>query len=121
MDTCYSGTFDRTIAMRGSVEDLSKRRLTEGDIKRILTYPTRRYLTSGGKEQVPDVSPFAQALLEALRSKGGVDNILTIDEILSYMKNLINPNHAQADLVAMNVEANFCFLHNETIKDTKRT
>ena len=40
MDTCYSGTFDRLIAMRGSAEDLSNKELTPGDIKRILEYTT---------------------------------------------------------------------------------
>ena len=34
MDTCYSGTFDREIAMRGN-GDLSKQQLNSGNIKRI--------------------------------------------------------------------------------------
>ncbi len=85
LDTCYSGTFDREIAMRGSPESL-----TERDIIRNFKYTTRRYLTSGGKEQVPDESAFVRALLKALRSKGGVDNILTIAEIVSEMEG-VNP------------------------------
>ena len=87
LDTCYSGTFDRLIAMRGQPEDGSKP-LTKSDIQRKLEYTTRKYLTSGGKEQVPDDSAFVQAFLEALRSKGGLDNILTVDEIASYMENV---------------------------------
>ena len=90
LDTCYSGTFDRLIAMRGHPEDRSKP-LTKDDIQRKLEYTTRRYLTSGGKEQVPDDSKFVRAFLEALRSKGGVDNILTFDDVASYMEKLVNP------------------------------
>ena len=87
LDTCYSGTFDRLIAMRG---DVSKR-LTVEDIQRKFQYTTRWYLTSGGNEIVYDDSPFVHQFLEALRSKGGVDNILTRDEILSYVQRLVSP------------------------------
>ena len=90
LDTCYSGTFDRIIAMRGRTEALSER-LTETDIQRKFQYTTRWYLTSGGKEIVYDDSPFVHQFLEALRSKGGVDNILTKDEILSYVQRLVKP------------------------------
>ena len=74
MDTCYSGTFDQRIAMRGKAEDVFKS-LSSADIKRKFTYTTRWYLTSGD-EKVDDGipgqhSPFARELLEALRSKGG--------------------------------------------------
>ena len=90
LDTCYSGTFDRLIAMRGRAETLSER-LTETDIQRKFQYTTRWYLTSGGNEIVYDDSPFVHQLLEALRSQGGVDNILTKDEILSYVQRLVSP------------------------------
>ena len=90
LDTCYSGTFDRRIAMRGHADDRAKP-LTPDDIQRKLEYTTRRYLTSGGKEQVPDDSKFVRAFLEALRSQGGVDNILTLDDVSRYMETLDNP------------------------------
>lgn len=95
MDTCYSGTFDQRIAMRGEAEDAS-RPLSQEDIKRKLTYTTRWYLTSGGKEKVSDGlpghhSPFTREFLEALRSKGGIDNILTIDEVLNYLDRIKVP------------------------------
>jgi hypothetical protein len=49
------------------------------------------YLSSGGKEYVPDGrpgqhSPFTRKFLEALRSYGGEDGVLTINEILSYIE-----------------------------------
>lgn len=90
MDTCYSGTFDERLAMRGEAENLPEM-LSSEDIKRKLTYTTRWYLTSGAKEQVPDDSLFARALLEALRSRGGRDNVLTIKEILTYLEDLSDP------------------------------
>ncbi len=91
LDTCYSGTFDRLIAMRGGVSETLSERLTETDIQRKFQYTTRWYLTSGGNELVYDDSPFVHQFLEALRSKGGVDNILTKDEILSYVQRLVSP------------------------------
>ena len=87
LDTCYSGTFDRLIAMRGEISET----LPVEDIQRKFQYTTRWYLTSGGNELVYDDSPFVHQLLEALRSKGGVDNILTKDEILSYVQRLVKP------------------------------
>ena len=88
MDTCYSGTFDERYAMRGETEGTD--RLSPADIRRLMTYTTRRYLTSGG-EQVPDNSKFIRSFLEALRSRGGSDNILTISEILTYLGELNDP------------------------------
>ena len=90
LDTCYSGTFDRLIAMRGRAEARAER-LTETDIQRKLQYTTRWYLTSGGNEIVYDDSPFVHQLLAALRSQGGADNILTKDEILGYVQKLVSP------------------------------
>jgi WD40 repeat protein len=90
LDTCYSGTFDERLAMRGEGEDVF-RSLSQADVKRILTYTTRWYLTSGANEQVPDYSSFIRVFLDALRSKGGRDNILTIKEILTYLEGLSTP------------------------------
>jgi hypothetical protein len=52
---------------------------------------TRKYLTSGSKEYVPDGrpgehSPFARKLLDALRNYGGDDKILTLEEISTYVE-----------------------------------
>ena len=113
LDTCYSGTFDQRIAMRGEAEDMFKTLLNE-DIERKQTYTTRWYLTSGAKEQVPDGgkghSPFAHKLLEALRSKGGIDNILTIDEVLSYLKKLDNPKPRASEFGSNEPGSDFLFI-----------
>ena len=90
LDTCYSGTFDERIAMRGEANNLPEE-LSSVDIQQKLTYKTRWYLTSGAKEQVPDDSQFIRQLLEAFRSNGGRDNILTIDEVLYYLRRIENP------------------------------
>lgn len=87
LDACFSGTFDQLVAMRGlDPEDRSKWDF----INQKMQYRTRRYITSAGKEYVPDGrpgqhSPFARAFLEALRSEGGQDGVLTINEVMSYM------------------------------------
>ncbi len=62
-------------------------------IKRKLRYKTRKFVTSGGKEYVPDGrpgmhSPFARKLIEALRGEGGSDRVLTIQEIYGYVDKL---------------------------------
>ena len=62
---------------------------------------TRIYLTSGGKEYVPDGrpgahSPFARKFLDALRHYGGEDKILTFNEILSYVDKVTpEPTHGE--------------------------
>lgn len=93
MDVCFGGTFDeelgisepdeRTFAGKASAEMVTKR----------LSYKTRKFMTSGEKQYVSDGvpgrhSPFARALLEALRSSGGDDGILTLREITPYVSKL---------------------------------
>ncbi len=91
MDVCFGGTFDPVIAHRGMDDHSQVSRIEY--INRKMRFKTRRYLTSGGKEYVSDGragkhSPFARKFLEALRSYGGKDGILTIQEIISYVETL---------------------------------
>lgn len=93
MDVCFGGTFDQAIAHRGLDEETYKEATQAEMVTRKLTYKTRRYLTSGGKEYVPDGrpgmnSPFARKMLEAFRSRGGKDMILTLGEINTYVEAL---------------------------------
>lgn len=94
MDACFGGTFDEKIADNtrgdGMYTEVSQSEL----IGRKLTNRTRFYLTSGGKEYVPDGtpgshSPFAAKFLEALDSKGGNDGVLTVAELQTYMEKLV--------------------------------
>jgi hypothetical protein len=93
MDVCFGGTFDPHIASaRGESETNMAARAHF--INRKLKSKTRLYLTSGGKEYVPDGrpgqhSPFARKLLEALSSFGGADRILTYKEILSLIESVV--------------------------------
>lgn len=90
MDVCYGGTFDPIVARSRSIENtVSERQF----LARKLTYKTRRFLTSGGKEYVPDGrpgyhSPFASKFIQALKENGGTDRILTLDEIKTYVERL---------------------------------
>ena len=91
MDVCFSGTFDPVIARSRSTvyESLDDAEL----LVRKLSKKTRRYLTSGGKEYVSDGipgqhSPFAQKFIEILKSRGGEDRIITLQEIYPVMQRL---------------------------------
>jgi hypothetical protein len=93
MDVCFGGTFDQAIAHRGLDEEVYKEASQAEMVTRKLSYKTRRYLTSGGKEYVPDGrpgmnSPFTRKFLEALRSRGGKDMILSMGELNTYVESL---------------------------------
>ena len=109
LDTCYSGTFDEQIAMRGERDNLPEE-LSSNDIRRKLKYTTRRYLASGGKEEVPDNSPFIRALLKALRSKGGPDKVLTIGEILINLKEIEDPKPCSDEFGHNDSDSDFFFI-----------
>ncbi|WP_448519506.1 tetratricopeptide repeat protein [Rhodoflexus sp.] len=91
MDACYSGTFSPLIARsRGAESAISKSELVAKKIQ--LT--TRKFLTSGGKERVPDGepgrhSPFAGALIDLLKSRGEMTGgIITINDMRRAVQNL---------------------------------
>jgi hypothetical protein len=91
MDACFGGTFDPVLASSRSAlyEDIGDKAY----LVKKLSKRTRKYLTSGGKEYVSDGirgshSPFASRFLEALKTYGGPDRILVLDEIKSFMERL---------------------------------
>jgi WD40 repeat protein len=93
MDVCFGGTFDPYISSHRGEESYEQATKTEF-VQRKMRHKTRLYLTSGGKEYVPDGrpgehSPFARKFLEALRSYGGKDGILTVNEIVSYVEKVV--------------------------------
>jgi hypothetical protein len=94
MDVCFGGTFDEALASaRGADEEIYKEQAKAQFIARKLISKTRKYLTSGGKTYVSDGipgqhSPFAKNFLEALRSQGGNDGILTLPELFTYVEKL---------------------------------
>ncbi len=93
MDVCFGGTFDPHLASSRGSEDVDQAAKAHF-IKRKLNSKTRLYLTSGGKEYVPDGrpgqhSPFARKFLESLSTYGGADRILTYKEILSVIESVV--------------------------------
>lgn len=93
MDVCFGGTFDPYLAAHRGDELYEEVAKTEY-IERKMQHKTRLYLTSGGKEYVPDGrpgehSPFARKMLEAFRSYGGKDGILTVGEITTYVEKVV--------------------------------
>lgn len=113
MDVCFGGTFDPLIASRGLKEhELTKSRAEY--VNRKLRYKTRRYLTSGGKEYVPDGragshSPFARRFLAALRSEGGENGILSISEILKFVQT-VTPNPRSGEFGSNEPGSEFLFV-----------
>ena len=91
MDVCFGGTFDPVLARRRG-EELEKED-AEYLVKK-LTKRTRKYLTSGSKEYVPDGrpgmhSPFAEKFILALREIGGGEGrILSTSELIPYFLRL---------------------------------
>jgi len=94
MDVCFGGTFDPVIAKAGTRGQDEYSEVSQNEfIQRKLRFKTRRFVTSGGKEYVPDGrpgmhSPFARKFIEALRSYGGSDNILTLPEVFGYVEKI---------------------------------
>lgn len=96
MDVCFGGTFDRRVADKGTRggEDSGELPLPEL-VANKMTLETRKYLTSGGKNYVPDGrpgyhSPFAGHLLEVFRSYGGRKQYLTIEDVFAGVAS-VNP------------------------------
>lgn len=104
MDVCFGGTFDPQLAsknLRGIPPNKPNDDELEAFVNRKLQARTRRYITSGGKEYVSDGtpgmhSPFVRKFLEALRSYGGKDKVMTIAEILTYLETITpQPHHGE--------------------------
>ena len=90
VDACFAGTLDRQIGgHRGDAiyDDITRAEF----LQRKLKHRTRRYVTSGGKEYVPDGrpghhSPFMRRFLEALRTYGGQDGLLTLNDFYHHLE-----------------------------------
>ncbi len=115
LDVCFGGTFDAKLASssRGYEEMYAEISRSEFASRR-LKYKTRKFLTSGGKEYVPDGrpgmhSPFAHKFIEALRTNGGKDRILTLSEILNVVST-INPAPHFGDFGDNEAGSDFIFM-----------
>lgn len=92
LDVCFGGAFDGVGSHRGNEAEYAEISV-EQFTQRKMKYTTRLYLTSGGREYVPDGrpgqhSPFARKFLEALRSDGGRRGYLTVGAIKEYLEKI---------------------------------
>lgn len=116
LDACFGGTFDKklTASDRGIARfDEEKRQF----IQSRMMYRTRKYISSGGKQYVPDGrpgehSPFAKMFIEALLSKGGDRGILTIAKIISYVEG-VNPMPQDGEFGDNELRSEFLFICKE--------
>jgi len=93
MDVCFGGTFDGDLSSVDAHDAGFGGKVSADIVTKRLSYKTRKFMTSGEKQYVSDGvpgkhSPFARALLEAFRSSGGEDGILTLREIIPYVSKL---------------------------------
>ncbi|MBM3213970.1 caspase family protein [Candidatus Poribacteria bacterium] len=106
VDSCFSGTLDPVLAMAASarqVDDVYEPVARTEYIRRKLAFQTRRYITAGGKEYVSDGrpgqhSPFSRQFLAALRSYGGADGVLTLEEMLLHLDK-VTPQPRSGELI----------------------
>lgn len=94
-DVCFGGTFDERVAKYAgrNRSDTYANMSRDEFLSKKLQYKTRVYLTSGGKNVVPDGyagkhSPFALKLLEALHARGGVNGMLTANDLFAFVQKL---------------------------------
>jgi hypothetical protein len=114
MDVCFGGTFDPVIAKSRGADTYQEVSKTEFLVRK-LSYKTRKYITSGGKEYVSDGiagkhSPFAAKLIESFRSNGGADRILTINEILAFLEKIQSNEPRSGDFGDGEKAADFVFV-----------
>ncbi len=123
IDACYSGTFDRAIALG---KEFGKRPGANSGglaawVRESMQYNSRLYLTSGGKQRTSDgvdYSPFTKSMLNALRSYGGRDNdgILSFSELQSYMQT-ITPIPRSGEFEGHEPGGNFFFIREDAAKE----
>jgi len=116
VDACYSGTFDRLVALKGDEVITFGRPSPPGGererfIERELTLQSRYFVASGKKEQTPDASNFAAYFLRALRNGGRDHQVLTMHELVAELKKA-QPKPHVATFSGHQDEANFLFVKN---------
>ncbi len=93
MDVCFGGTFDKKLAKARGTEAMDEAIDKQYLVKK-LSKRTRKFLTSGSKEYVPDGapghnSPFATQFIKALREiGGGAGRVMTLMELNTYFLRL---------------------------------
>lgn len=115
LDVCFGGTFDRRIAeSKYRSDDEYPEVVDEKYVERKSAYTSRWYLTSGGKEFVPDGrpghhSPFAFKIIEALRDHVDKKKILTIAGLKSAVEK-ITPEPCMGEFGSCEPKGDFVFV-----------
>lgn len=87
IDACFSGTFDDDIALKGEPgKRPEQNNWREQYISQALQYRSRLFMASGAKVRTPDKSAFAEQFLNALRSFGGDDRLVSSTELWGYVQ-----------------------------------
>ncbi|HAR19413.1 MAG TPA: hypothetical protein DCR46_02050, partial [Cytophagales bacterium] len=115
LDACFGGTFEQELSSRGG--DIYGGVGKDEYIQRKMKYKTRLYLTSGGKEYVPDGrpgqhSPFARKFLEAMRGNGGDDGVLSFSELIGYIEK-VTPEPRKGEFGDNEPGSDFLFIKKE--------
>jgi tetratricopeptide (TPR) repeat protein len=106
LDACFAGTLDRRIADSGLRGDPTSDPYAHATLPELLARKqskrTRRYITSGGKDFVPDGvpghhSPFISALLVTLNQAADRKGYVTLDDIQQGL-NTVNPEPRWGDI-----------------------
>jgi hypothetical protein len=115
LDVCFGGTFDDRLGSSGTRSESDYEDIYDHEyVTRKLQYQTRLYITSGGKEYVPDGddgkhSPFARKFIEALRTGDEGDGILTYKEILTYIDR-VSPEPRAGEFMDNEPGSDFLFI-----------
>ena len=114
IDACYSGTFDRSVALRNNGElDLRRpdeiRNTRDQYIKTEMTLRSRYFIASGKKVATPDASNFAAYFLRALRNGGRDHQVLTMYELVAELQKA-SPKPHFSTFEGHQEESNFLFV-----------
>jgi Caspase domain len=130
LDACFAGTLDRRIADSGLKGDPTSDPYAHATLPELLARKepkrTRRYITSGGKDFVPDGlpghhSPFIAAFLVTLNQAADRKGYATLDDIQQGL-NTVNPEPRWGDIQDDNDPgADFLLLTPSAIAQLTRT
>jgi formylglycine-generating enzyme required for sulfatase activity len=110
IDACFSGTFDDDIALKGEPgKRPGQSDWREQYISQTLQYRSRLFMASGAKVRTPDKSAFAEQFLNALRSFGGDDRLVSFTELWGYVQRA-NPKPCAAKFGDHEAGGDFLFV-----------
>jgi Caspase domain/Domain of unknown function (DUF5106) len=122
LDACYGGTFDQVIAHRGSSDNSDDYPAISYSefVTEKSPYSSRKYITSGGKEYVPDGtpghhSPFAYRFIALLRDTYDHKRIITFHALYSGLE-LVKPQPRAGEFGYNDPNSDFILIPNSLTK-----